>query len=68
MHVEFDVFLFRDESGAFIARVPALAGCHSWGRSEDEALRNVEDAIRLALDEGEPPASSMGVRQVSVSA
>ena len=67
--MKFDVFLFRDESGAFIARVPALAGCHSWGRSEEEAVHNVEDAIRLALeDERGPHLHRVGVRQVSVGA
>jgi predicted RNase H-like HicB family nuclease len=30
--------------------VPALPGCISEGETRDEALRNVEDAIRLYLE------------------
>ena len=35
---------------AFIAEVPQLAGCAAHGASQEEALRNAQDAIGLWLE------------------
>jgi len=43
--VSFRVVLERDESGAWIARIPAVPGCHSHGRSLIEARRRVREAV-----------------------
>ena len=43
------VTLDRDESGMIVAECPAIPGCVSQGATEDEALANVRDAIRLCL-------------------
>jgi predicted RNase H-like HicB family nuclease len=48
--MEFKVVLERDEDGMFVATVPALPGCISQGRSEDEALENVKEAIELHIE------------------
>lgn len=32
---------------AFHAFCPALTGCHTWGRTYDEALANVREAVEL---------------------
>ena len=39
------VVIEQDEDGFFVARCPALKGCWSQGRTEAEALANIEDAI-----------------------
>lgn len=36
-----------DESGAWIATVPAVRGCHSYGRSLNEARERVREALAL---------------------
>jgi predicted RNase H-like HicB family nuclease len=38
------------EDGYFVAHVPALKSCWSQGRTLDEALQNVHEAIDLYLD------------------
>ena len=43
------LFRIRGESG-YSAVVPALPGCCSQGETEEEALRNVEEAIELYLE------------------
>jgi predicted RNase H-like HicB family nuclease len=43
--VSYTVKIERDESGAWIARVPEVPGCHTYGRS----LRQVKGRIREAL-------------------
>jgi len=40
----------EDETGGFVAFVPALPGCHTQGDSLDEVLRNVREAIELYLE------------------
>ena len=50
MEHRFTVVIERDEDGAYIARCPALAGCHSAGDTEAEARDLIEDAIRLHLE------------------
>jgi predicted RNase H-like HicB family nuclease len=39
------VVLIESEEG-FAVSCPALRGCHSQGRTRDEALANIRDAIR----------------------
>jgi predicted RNase H-like HicB family nuclease len=46
----FKVVLEEKEDGFFVATVPSLPGCIARGRSKSEALRNVEEAVRLHLD------------------
>ncbi len=38
------------EDGYFVARVPSLKGCWSQGKTRDEALDNIREAINLFLD------------------
>jgi predicted RNase H-like HicB family nuclease len=38
-----------DDRGWIVARVPALPGCLSQGRSEEEALANIKEAIQSHL-------------------
>ncbi len=39
------VVIEKDESGYFVAEVPALPGCLSQGKTREEALTNVKEAI-----------------------
>jgi len=48
--MRFLVTLERDEAGFWVAECPALPGCLSQGRTRDEALRNIEEAILLSLE------------------
>jgi predicted RNase H-like HicB family nuclease len=44
---EFDVVLLEDETGGYVAMVPALPGCHTQGDSLAEVMENVKEAIDL---------------------
>jgi predicted RNase H-like HicB family nuclease len=46
----FTVLIERDEDGVYIARVPSLKGCHTYGRTLAEVQKRIEDAIQLCLD------------------
>lgn len=49
MH-EFDVVLLEDETGGFVAIVPALPGCHTQGDTLEEVMENVKEAIDLYVE------------------
>lgn len=48
--MKLQVILEPSEEGGFTATVPVLPGCISEGRTREEALRNIEEAIRLYLE------------------
>ena len=50
MSLKFTVTLDRDEDGAWVVECPAIRGCVSQGQTRDEALANIENAIRLCLE------------------
>jgi predicted RNase H-like HicB family nuclease len=39
------VVIEKDESGYFVTEVPALPGCFSQGKTREEALTNIKEAI-----------------------
>ena len=45
----FNVTIDRDEDGVFVVECPAIPGCVSQGKSKEEALENIKDAIALCL-------------------
>lgn len=44
------VTLERDESGMIVAECPAIPGCVSQGKTEEEAIANVREAIQACLE------------------
>ena len=48
--MRFIVNLDRDETGMIVAECPAIPGCVSQGRTEDEALANIREAIEACLE------------------
>lgn len=48
--MRFNVVIEKDESGYFIAEVPALPGCFSQGKSIDEAMINIKEAMEGWLE------------------
>ena len=47
---ECPVYLVAEEDGGFSASVATLPGCHSQGDSEEEALRNIIEALEGVLE------------------
>lgn len=45
----FHVVLSKDEDGWIVAECPALPGCFSQGKTEQEALANIKEAITAWL-------------------
>lgn len=43
--MKFAIVIEKDETGYFVAEVPALPGCVSQGRTREDALKNIREAI-----------------------
>ena len=43
--MKFTVILEDGEDGYVVAHVPALKGCHTQGKTKEDALRNAKEAI-----------------------
>ena len=48
--MKFVVTMVQDEDGVFIAECPSIPGCVSQGKTEEEAERNIEQAIKECLE------------------
>jgi predicted RNase H-like HicB family nuclease len=67
----YTVILEREDDGGFHAFVPALRGCHTQGRTEDEALANAQEAIGAYIESlrahGQPvPDEHLVIRPVEI--
>jgi predicted RNase H-like HicB family nuclease len=48
--MKFNVTLDRDEDGVWIAECHSIPGCVSQGKTKEEALENVKEAIQMCLE------------------
>ena len=70
----YHVILAPGQDGYLVATVPAIPGCISQGRTREEALSNIREAIELCLEcyreEGKeaPPDDQVQMEVVKVAA
>jgi predicted RNase H-like HicB family nuclease len=60
------VTLERDETGMMVAECPAIPGCVSQGRTEQEALANIKEAIIGCLEVRAEQGLPLTVRTVEI--
>ena len=48
--MKFLITMFQDEDGMFIAECPSIPGCVSQGKTEQEAEKNIQEAIKECLN------------------
>ena len=68
--MRYRVLIEQDEDGVFVARVSALPGCLSQGRTRMETLTNIQEAIGAYLESlnahNEPIPSSIDEEVIEV--
>ena len=60
------VLLYPGEDGYFVVEVPSLPGCISQGKTREEALVNIEEAISLYIEVLEQRGESVPEDRVEV--
>lgn len=65
------MLLEQGEDGWVVVHVPALRGCVSQGKTREEALANIKEAIEgwleVADDTNQPPSSGIEAEVVAVA-
>jgi len=67
---QFTVLIEQDEDGIYVAKVPQLKGCHTQGKTVEQAMERIREAIDLCLEvEGDKlvPTRFIGVQQLEVA-
>ncbi len=67
----FVVLIEKDEDGVFIGTVPSLKGCYSYGKTLDELMANLREAIEAHLEafaeeKALPVTRFAGVQEIEV--
>ncbi|MBL0127743.1 MAG: type II toxin-antitoxin system HicB family antitoxin [Flavobacteriales bacterium] len=59
-----------DEDGVFIVSCPAFKGCHSYGKTVEEAMANVREVIEMCMQEERPMHLNrfVGFREIEMPA
>ncbi len=70
--MKYRIIIEQDEEGVFVAECPSLPGCVSQGKTRQEALDNIKDAISGYLESlkkhNEPIPPSIQEEMVEISA
>ncbi len=64
--MKYRIALYRSEEG-YAVSVPGLPGCWSQGVTEQEALENIQDAIREYLAAVDDEIKGQDVREIEVA-
>ncbi len=48
--MKFTITIYTDEDGVYIAECPSIPGCVSQGKTEEEAEKNMLEAIKECLE------------------
>jgi len=50
VNMKLPVTVYQDEEGWYVAECPAIPGCVSQGKTLEEALVNIREAVQLCLE------------------
>ncbi len=68
--LNYTVLIEQDEDGIYIAKVPDIPGCYTQGKTVEQAMERVREAIQVCLDAEEledvMPLKFIGIQQVEV--
>ena len=59
--MRYTVILQKEDDGGYVVTVPVLPGCVSQGDTREEALRNIEEAIELNIEDMRATGESVPV-------
>lgn len=64
------ILVETDEDGTYIVSCPVFKGCHSYGKTIDEAIENIKEVIDICLEEEKPTNLNrfVGFRELEVFA
>jgi len=67
--LDFNVFIEQDEDGIYVAKVPEIEGCYTQGKTLEEVMERIKEAISVCLEsdkEDVNPMRFIGIQRVQV--
>ena len=67
--MDFDVIIEQDKDGIYLARVPEVDGCYTQGKTLQEVIERIKEAIEVCLEADKEDVSPMrfvGIQRVQV--
>lgn len=65
------ILIEQDEDNIFIVSCPVFKGCHSYGKTVDEAMVNIREVIEMCINEEKEKVSGLnrfiGFRELQIS-
>jgi predicted RNase H-like HicB family nuclease len=65
------ILIEQDEDNIYIVSCPVFKGCHSYGKTVDEALVNIREVIEICIDEEKENITGLnrfiGFRELQIS-
>lgn len=49
--VDYTIIVRPDDNNTYVAYIPAIEGCHAWGKSEQEARLELNNVFDMILEE-----------------
>ncbi|MEK6906320.1 MAG: type II toxin-antitoxin system HicB family antitoxin [Nanoarchaeota archaeon] len=68
--MEFNVVIEKDEEGLYVASVPDIPGCYTQGKTLNQVLERIKEAIEVCLEaDGNEikPMKFIGLQKVEVT-
>ena len=67
--LDFTVIIEQDEDGIYVANVPEIEGCYTQGKTLQEVLERIKEAIHVCLEgdkEEVNPMRFVGIQKVRI--
>lgn len=69
--IHLPILIEQDEDNVYIVSCPVFKGCHSYGKTIDEALENIKEVIDICMEEERDKVSEInrfvGFREMQVT-
>lgn len=64
----FPILIEQDEDNIYIVTCPTFKGCHSYGKTIDEAIQNIREVIEMCMEEQQMDDSNkfVGFREIEI--
>jgi len=65
----FNVLIEQDEDGIYVVNVPEIPGCYTQGKTVQEALERIREAVEVCLEDANDeiiPMKFVGLQQIEI--
>ena len=69
--LNFTVLIEQDDDGIFVAKVPDIDGCYTQGKTVEQAMERIKEAIQVCIEGDKsrlPHMKFIGLQQIQIEA